>query len=123
MRRESFRVLRRRRLDEADQIALCKRIDSEGLSVRKTEQAVRSILRRDAGGGEPETIPFPAASDKQPATEMTNHVRSLQDQLRNLLGMKVEIRLSGEQSGKIVIPFHSNDEFEHLVRQFRRAAA
>ena len=110
-------------LDEADQIALCKRIDSEGLSVRKTEQAVRSIIRKDDVVAEPETIPFPAASEKKPATEMTNHVRSLQDQLRNLLGVKVEIRVSGEHSGKIVIPFHSNDEFERLVRQFLRAAA
>jgi ParB family chromosome partitioning protein len=112
-------------LDEANQIALCKQIDSAGLSVRKTEQAVRSILRQDdvVGEPEPETIPFPAAGEKKPATEMTNHVRSLQDQLCNLLGVKVEIRVSGEQSGKIVIPFHSNDEFEHLVRQFRRATA
>jgi ParB family chromosome partitioning protein len=112
-------------LNEADQITLCKRIDSEGLSVRKTEQAVRSILRQDdvVEEPEPETIPFPSASEKKPATEMTNHIRSLQDQLRNLLGVKVEIRLSGKQSGKIVIPFHSNDEFERLVRQFRRAAA
>ena len=112
-------------LDEADQIALCKRIDSEGLSGRKTEQAVRSILRRDdvVKEPEPETIPFTTASEKKPATEMTNHVRSLQDQLRNLLGVKVEIRVSGEQSGKVVIPFHSNDEFERIVRQFRRAAA
>jgi ParB family chromosome partitioning protein len=111
-------------LDETDQIALCKRIDSESLSVRKTEQAVRAILRKDevVEGSEPETIPFPAAGEKKPEPEMTNHVRSLQDQLRNLLGMKVEIRLSGEHAGKIVIPFHSNDEFEHLVRQFRRAA-
>ena len=110
-------------LDEANQIAFCKRIESEGLSVRKTEQAVRSILRRDEVVGESETIPFPTTSEKKPATEMTNHVRSLQDQLRNLLGVKVEIRLRGEQSGTVVIPFHSNDEFERLVRQFRRAAA
>jgi len=109
-------------LDEAHQIALCQRIESEGLSVRKTEEAVRTLLQGENDTKEPETIPFPNTK-KKPAPEISNHVRSLQDQLRNLLGMKVEIRVSGEHAGKIIIPFHSNDEFEHIVRQFRRAAA
>ena len=110
-------------LDEANQIALCQKIESESLSVRKTEEAVRTLLRGDNDTQEPETIPFPDAKKKKLAPEMSNHVRSLQDQLRNILGMKVEIRVSGENAGKIIIPFHSNEEFEHIVRQFRRAAA
>jgi len=43
--------------------------------------------------------------------------------LRGVLGAKVEIRLKSKEAGTILIPFASNDEFEHLLRQLRRAAA
>lgn len=111
-------------LNEADQISLCQRIQGEGLSVRKTEEAVRALLK-----GEPDssTIPFPAEKpadqSNEETPEMTNHLVSLQEQLRNLLGVKVEIRLTGKDAGKITIPFHNSQEFEQIVRQFHRSAA
>ena len=105
-------------LDETNQIELCKRIESESLSVRKTEEAVRAVQQDDV-----ETIPFPAAaSSATTTTERGNHVIQLEQQLRDLLGAKVEIRQSGKDSGKIIIPFNSNDEFEHILGQIRRAA-
>jgi ParB family chromosome partitioning protein len=105
-------------LEEADQTALCKSIQANSLSVRETEQAVRDLQPRD----EQATIPFPTNEKKPAAPELTTHVQSLQDQLRDHWGVKVELRLRGKESGKIIIPFHSNDEFERLVRQLRRAA-
>lgn len=107
-------------LDEANQIALCKRIESESLSVRKTEEAVRE-LQQTEDSGEQETIPFPTG-EKRANLQPSNHVLSLQQQLQDALGAKVEIRQSGKDAGKIVISFKSNDEFEHVVRQLRRAA-
>ncbi len=99
------------------QLALCEQIQREGLSVRKTEAAVRAAQQ-----GPAETLPLPK-SDSPATPQHSNHVRSLEEQLRNLLGMKVEIRLKGKDRGQIVIPFASNDQFEHLLRQLRRGAA
>ena len=48
---------------------------------------------------------------------------SLEDQLRSLLGTQVQIKLTSKDSGSIVIPFTSNDQFEHILRQLHRAAA
>lgn len=111
-------------LDETDQGALCRRIVAESLSVRKTEQAVKEIQAARAPGADPDVIPIvpadaPAAT---PATGLNSHLLSLQDQLRQLLGAKVEIQVKGKDAGRIVIPFASSDEFENLLRRLRRAA-
>lgn len=117
---------------EADQLALAERVQGENLSVRAVEQAVKEILRRDAGV----SVPFAAGEGQSPtasgdgsgaeganaAPVPTNHVLSLQDQLRDLLGAKVEIVLKGKEAGRVVIHFGSNDEFERILRTLRRHA-
>lgn len=117
-------------LPEQEQIALCRKIEKESMSVRATETAVRELLGRPAPpsaeaitndqtvANNGETIPFPG---ELPA-EVTNHVRSLQEQLQQHLGLKVEIKVTGKDAGKIIIPFASNDEFERVVRHLRNAA-
>jgi ParB family chromosome partitioning protein len=122
---------------EADQLALCGRIQAEGLSVRETEAAVKALQTpvasggsEDAGAAEPPaegTIPISAGpspgADQTRADGRTNHVRNLEEQLGGLLGVKVEIKLRSKQAGTIVIPFASNDEFERILQQLRRRAA
>ena len=109
-------------LPHEGQIALCQRIEAESLSVRQTEAAVREMLKQQQDGGA-ETIPFTAAAPEKPsATDVSNHVRSVEEQLQQLLGVAVAIKLSGKEKGKIVIPFSNNDDFERIVRQLRRAA-
>jgi len=105
-------------LEEADQIALCQRIEAESLSVRKTEQAVRNVLK----GEDAATIPFPKEKIKPETPQPSAHVLSLQTQLQQHMGLKVEIRVTGKTSGKIVIPFDTNEEFASVVRQLRKAA-
>jgi ParB family chromosome partitioning protein len=46
----------------------------------------------------------------------------VEEQLQQLLGVPVSIKLAGKEKGKIVIPFSNNDEFERILRQLRRAA-
>lgn len=108
-------------LSEADQIALAEKIHAEGWSVRRTEEALRTIQQQAT-----DTIPFPGSDHggkpRSAAPELTNHILSLQDQLRDWLGAKVEIKLKGKAAGKIVIEFASNDEFERLLGQLRKAA-
>jgi ParB family transcriptional regulator, chromosome partitioning protein len=104
------------------QIALCQRIEAESLSVRQTEAAVRELLKEQQDGTA-ETIPFTAAGAAKPsAAETSNHVHSIEEQLQQLLGVPVAIKLSGKEKGKIVIPFSNNDDFERILRQLRRAA-
>jgi ParB family chromosome partitioning protein len=111
-------------LSHEGQIALCQRIESESLSVRQTESAVREMLQNQQDGNA-ETIPFTsaAATAAQPSpAEISNHVRSLEEQLQQQFGVPVTIKLGGKEKGKIVIPFANNDDFERIVRHLRRAA-
>lgn len=115
-------------LEEADQLAVCGRIQSEKLSVRQTEAAVKEAVKKskeepqDAKPGDsesdPATLPIEQAEDSR-----TAHVASLEEQLRDLLGVKVTIKLSGKDAGTVMIPFASNDEFERILKTVRRAAA
>lgn len=105
-------------LEPADQLALSERIQKETLSVRDTEAAAREILRGDAP---PATIPMDAKQAKS-APEVTPHVKSLEQQFRDVLGLKVSIKLKTKESGQVIIEFGSNDDFERLTKLIRRAA-
>jgi len=105
-------------LEEVDQLAVCERIQAESLSVRKTEQAVRSILRGEAA----DTIPIESAKKHKAAPERTSHVDSLEQQLRDALGLKVQIKLKTGESGQVTIDFGSNADFDRITRFIRKAA-
>lgn len=67
---------------------------------------------------QPETIPLSEGDAAR-----THHVESLEAQLRDLLGVPVQIRLNSRESGQIVVPFVNNDEFERILGILRRHAA
>ena len=84
--------------------------------------------------GAVETVTAEAASTEDGSSEATipisegdaartNHVASLEAQLRDMLGVPVQIKQNGKESGQIVIPFSSHDEFDRTLRTIRRAAA
>jgi ParB family chromosome partitioning protein len=103
--------------EEADQIAMCQRIESEKLSVRQTEEAIREKLNPA------ETIPFEGSGKPKAAlAPMSNHILDLQQQLREVLGTKVDIRLKGKESGRLTVHFSSNDEFLRIVGFLRKAS-
>lgn len=106
--------------EESDQIAMCQRIQSEGLSVRQTEEQVRLKSQETV-------LPFGESSHTAPGDQpekphVTNHLTSLMQQLRELVGVKVEIRMKSKDAGKLIIHFNSNDEFERVVDQLRHAS-
>jgi ParB family chromosome partitioning protein len=99
--------------DPAQQVALCRQIIAQGLSVKATEALVRQ--QRQA--------PPADSADKSPASaplEKTAHVRGLEEELRQRLATRVEIRLRGKEQGQIVIHFTSNGEFLRLLEFLRR---
>ncbi|QDV53249.1 ParB/RepB/Spo0J family partition protein [Gimesia fumaroli] len=104
-------------LDEQRQISMCEQIQSESLSVRKTEAEVRKILK-----GEADTVPFESTKKTTETPQMTNHLVDLQQQLREILGAQVEIKLKTDHSGQILIPFDSNETFERITGVLRKSA-
>ena len=104
---------------EADQIAMCQRIQSETMSVRTTEAAVRAQIE------EKQSLPFKKPSEKgagKPEVPPNHHLQQLQDMVRELVGTKVEIKLTNKNSGKMIIHFNSNDEFDKIVAHLRKAS-
>lgn len=106
-------------LSEAQQFELAMQIESEQLSVRRTEEIVREMLKAGAMGLPTDTEASAPAAEK-PA--MSNHVLSLQQSLRDMLGAKIDIKQKKNDSGQIVIHFGNNDDFERIVGQLRKAS-
>ena len=106
-------------LSEAQQFELAQQIEQEQLSVRRTEEIVREMLK--AG-----TMALPTDADAAASTPekpaMSNHVLSLQQSLRDMLGAKIDIRQKKNNSGQIVIHFGSNDDFERIIGHLRKAS-
>jgi ParB family transcriptional regulator, chromosome partitioning protein len=104
--------------EEADQIAMCQQIVSEGLNVRQTEE----LVREKVGGSA--TLPFEGneGSKKSGPKRIPRHVVDLQNQLRDALGTKVEIKLKSKDAGRMIIHFSSNDEFERIVGFLKKVA-
>jgi ParB family transcriptional regulator, chromosome partitioning protein len=97
------------------QVTLFKQIVAMGLSVKATEALVRE---------QKETPSEPAADEPDaPAgngEEKSNHVRSIEDELRGRLATPIEIKLRGKDRGQIVLRFESNDDFMRLLEQLRK---
>ncbi len=109
-------------LPEAEQLELAALVQRDGISVRKLEELVRDRVAQKASasaatettdGENPDVVKF----------NRTAHVDALQQQLCDLLGTKVQIKLKKKESGQIVIDFSSNDDFERILGTLRRAAA
>jgi ParB family chromosome partitioning protein len=98
--------------DPLRQIALSKEIIARGLSVHATE----AYLKQSAGSTEPR----PSGRGDAAAPEKTTHVQGIEDELRQKLSLRVEIRVKGKDKGQIVLAFESNDDFERLVEALRR---
>ncbi len=114
-------------LSHDQQVTLAQRIVSEGLSVRKTEEAVRG-LQTEGTVEEGATVPFQQTgheSGSGNSQSLSNHVLMLQEQLQGMLGAKVAIKLKGKakDKGSIVIEFTSNDDFERILGSLQRIAA
>jgi ParB family chromosome partitioning protein len=101
--------------DPARQIAAAKEITARGLSVHATEAYIKQVQAEGKDG--------PAASGGgggAAAAEKTAHVRGIEDELKQKLGMKVEIKVKGKDRGALVVSFESNDDFERVLEVLRR---
>lgn len=89
-----------------EQIAIYEKIVSDGLSVRATEQLVKSHKNPKAA----------ASESKKSSQNVPGFVSESLDSIKNRLATKVDITASKNGKGKIVIPFHSEEEFQRIKK-------
>jgi ParB family chromosome partitioning protein len=99
--------------DPARQVALCKEIIARGLSVQATDAlAKQPATPAESSNGH--------SGNGKPPVEKTAHVQGIENELRQKLATRVEIRLKGNDRGQLVINFETNDDFERLLEVLRR---
>lgn len=94
--------------DRTRQSVLCKELIARGHSVRALEALVKGNDPASTSGGS-------SSGASRVVVEKTAHVQSLEDQLRQRLAVRVEIRQKDKDKGQIVLGFESNDDFERLM--------
>ncbi|MBI1901208.1 MAG: ParB/RepB/Spo0J family partition protein [Planctomycetia bacterium] len=107
---------------EEEQLGFAQRIVREGLSVRATESLVQETVK--AADVEPLAVFSPDATDPAagPARTRQDNLADLEQELRRVLGTKVELKQTKAGSGRIVIHFASPQEFERLQGQLYQTA-
>lgn len=98
--------------DKDGQIALCKDVIARGHSVRATEALAKSP--------KPERAPAPSGTPKPGGPEKTGHVQGIENELRQKLAVRVDVRLRDKDKGQIILGFESNDDFERLMEVLRK---
>lgn len=89
---------------EADQKSILKKILKKSLSVRQTEEVVRSLANKDESSGQ-----------KPPQKTRSPFLNQIEKRLRNNLSTKVNIKKKGD-GGEIRIEYYSNDDLERLLQ-------
>lgn len=78
----------------------------QGLSARETEELARRLLRQEA----------PAAPQEKP---LDPDIRSLQDDLSERLGARVQLRQDRSGKGRMVVHYNSLDELDGILARLR----
>lgn len=92
--------------DTESQLATYEKIIEQKLSVRQTEQMVKEF--KDGVSTKAKKTLKKVETPKF----VTNNLKSL----REYFGEKVEVKLSGKDKGKILIPFHSEEDFNRIKK-------
>jgi ParB family chromosome partitioning protein len=98
--------------DEPEQVALCERIQKDGLSVRDTESIVQEAIEK----ADSESLGVIGRDGKQSRAKkrQAENLAALEQQIRVALGTRVKITHDAQGRGKLVIHFQSHEEFERI---------
>ena len=91
--------------DRREQVQFCKRIGTEGLSVRATERIVSEMTRGESG---------PSIKKSSAKQNRNAQIASMEKDIQRSLGTKVEIKTASAGRGKFVVHFKNHKEFERL---------
>ena len=89
-----------------DQLDIYEKIIKNKLSVRQTEQLVKNLKE-----GKPVTVEVP--SEKK---ELPKFVRKGIKDISAYLGHKIDVKVGPNNKGKILIPFHSEEDFNRIKK-------
>jgi ParB family chromosome partitioning protein len=89
-----------------EQIAIYEKVVSDGLSVRATEQLVKARKEPQTSGQD----------QKKGSSSVPEFVSNSLDSIKERLATKVDITTSKNGKGKIVIPFHSEEDFKRIKK-------
>ncbi|QCX39284.1 ParB/RepB/Spo0J family partition protein [Aureibaculum algae] len=90
----------------AKQLDIYEKIIKNNLSVRQTEQLVKSVRN----GGSVEKV------NVTPSKTVPEYIKQSTKEISDFVGNKVKIKLSGENKGKIEIPFSSQEDFNRIKK-------
>ncbi|MFV8226504.1 ParB/RepB/Spo0J family partition protein [Christiangramia aquimixticola] len=93
--------------DNQKQLEIYEKIIQKSLSVRETEQLVRELNAGDK----------PAAASKK-GTVPTTYKKGIKE-FSEFLGTKVDVKVTKKGSGKLTIPFTSEEDFERIKKLIR----
>ena len=93
-----------------DQLEVYEKIISNKLSVRATEQLVKN-LNSDTPNKETEDT----------AIEIPKHIKKGVKEFSDYFGHKIDVKVAKNGSGKITIPFHSEEDFNRIKKLVQRA--
>ena len=103
------------------QIEFAQRIKQEKLSVRATEDAVQEYIH-SLDDDLLSLVTSEGQSKPVPRRTRSEHLVSLEQQLRSTLGTKVDLKQGARGRGKVTIHFKNHDEFERLLEVLQSEA-
>ena len=96
--------------DPDKQYEFAQRVFDEKMSVRDVEKEIKKLNNK-----KPQ---IEKSEEPQIDDELLNQLRSLEEQLKQKTGTKVQITPKSRESGKIEIDYFSNEEFEKIMGCF-----
>ena len=97
-------------IDKAiDQLEVYEKIIKNKLSVRATESLVKNLNNPSS---EPKT---------EGASELPKHIKKGIKEISEYFGHKIDVKVSKNGSGKITIPFHSEEDFNRIKKLVKSA--
>lgn len=91
--------------NKKDQLEIYEKIISEGLSVRDTEKLVRTYQN-----GKDQK------SQKSTTEEVPDYISENVNELTEYFSSKVDVKVAKNGKGKLIIPFHSKEDFIRLTK-------
>lgn len=95
--------------DHDVQLDAYEKVISEALSVRATEQLVRSLSNKDSK--------TPTASKKASSPTFVSEGSS---KISDFFGAKIDVKAAANGKGKITIPFSSKEDFNRILKLLQR---
>lgn len=94
---------------QIDQLEIYEKIISNKLSVRATEQLVKNLSLT------------PEERSKPTSNELPKYIKKGIKEISEYFGHKIDVKVAKNGSGKITIPFHSEEDFNRIKKLVQRA--